>query len=106
MSDRPAPLHTVNKSPLAGPALQSCLAHLTDGAAVLLMEDGVYAALAGALCAGLLADALRDHPVYVLGPDLALRGLAGRALVPGVSIVDYEGFVTLATRHSLVQAWV
>ena len=40
------PLHTVNKSPYSSTALASCLAHLTGDAAILLIEDGVYGALA------------------------------------------------------------
>jgi len=83
------PLHTVNRPPGAG-VLESCLAHLTEGAALLLIEDGVYAALAGS----------------AVGPDLDRRGLARRALVPGMRVVDYQGFVALAANHPLVQSWV
>ncbi len=99
------PLHTVNKSPFASTALESCLARLTEGAAVLLIEDGVYAALAAGAAADRLAEAANRHPVYVLGPDLAARGLAEASLLDGVRVIDYLGFVDLATRHSAVQSW-
>lgn len=98
-------LHTVNKSPFAGSALESCLAHLSDGAALLLIEDGVYAALAGSAFAERLAAAGQHHALYVLGPDLAARGLADHPLVDGLQVVDYPGFVQLAASHSAVQSW-
>ncbi|MBF0334232.1 MAG: sulfurtransferase complex subunit TusB, partial [Alphaproteobacteria bacterium] len=40
-------LHTVNKSPFEKNALESCLSHAVEGASILLIEDGVYAALGG-----------------------------------------------------------
>ncbi len=105
MSETLGPLHTVNKSPFTGTALDSCLAHLGDGAALLLIEDGVYAGLAGTACSDRLAAAGRRHPLYVLGPDLAARGLTGHPLIAGLTVVDYAGFVGLAAKHSLVQSW-
>jgi tRNA 2-thiouridine synthesizing protein B len=106
MTSAVGPLHTVNKSPFADNALESCLAHLTEGAALLLMEDGVYAALATGTFAARLAPVAAKCAVYALGPDLAARGLADRPLIDGLRIVDYEGFVDLAARHSVVQAWL
>jgi tRNA 2-thiouridine synthesizing protein B len=97
------PLHTVNKTPLASDALASCLRHLTEGSAVLLIEDGVYAALA--TVASPLADIVAAHPVYALAPDLAARGLADRPLLAGIKVVDYEGFVDLAAAHASVVSW-
>ncbi len=41
-------LHTVNKSPYEKNSLDSCLNLAKEGSAVLLIEDGVYAALKGA----------------------------------------------------------
>lgn len=99
------PLHTVNKSPAAGNALASCLAHLTAGAAILLMEDGVYAALAAAATAPLVAAAAEGHPVYVLEPDLVARGLGESRLLHNITRVDYGGFVDLAAAHSNIVAW-
>jgi tRNA 2-thiouridine synthesizing protein B len=99
------PLHTVNKSPFASSALASCLDHMTDGSALLLIEDGVYAGLARGTAAVRLAEACRRHQVYVLAPDLAARGLAEHPLVEGLRLVDYAGFVDLAAAHSAVVPW-
>lgn len=94
------PLHTVNKSPFVSSALQHCLDHLTDNAAVLLLEDGVYAVFYP-----LLEPLAAQHLLYVLRPDLEARGLADRPLIPGMRVIDYGGFVDLAAAHSPIVAW-
>ena len=99
-------LHTVNKSPFASPTLTQCVGHLTDGAAVLLIEDAVVGATAGTAPGALLAECLKTHPVYVLGPDLMARGIGEGRLVKGVQCVDYAGFVRLVTEHDAVQSWL
>ena len=40
-------LHIVNKSPFERNSLESCLKHAVKGSAILLIEDGIYAALKG-----------------------------------------------------------
>ncbi len=101
------PLHTVNKSPFSSTALASCLAHATDDAAILLIEDGVYGALAAvpAPLEGLAAAAARGA-VYALGPDLSARGLGDSPLLAGTKVVDYTGFVDLAAARPSVVAWL
>jgi len=44
--------------------------------------------------------------VYVLGPDLKARGFREDRLIEGIQVVDYAGFVDLATEHDKVQAWL
>ncbi len=98
-------LHIVNKSPPQYQALQSCLRLAQPGQALLLIEDGVYAATpAGAASCG-LAEATRRLKVYVLRPDLEARGMAGR-LIEGVAPIDYAGFVDLVTEHPRNQTWL
>lgn len=98
-------LHTVNKSPFERNALDSCLAHAVTGAGLLLIEDAVYAAVAGNAAAKRLAEAGKGLSLYVLGPDLKARGIAAATLIDGITVVDYEGFVDLAVRYESVQAW-
>lgn len=105
MSTAAKPLHTVNKSPFASPVLADCLNRLGEGDGLLLIEDGVYGALAAGGLADRLAAVAKTHPVYVLAPDLAARGLSERPLVAGIGVVDYQGFVALAASHSAVVAW-
>lgn len=99
-------LHTVNKSPFERTSLDSCLKFAQPGAAVLLIEDGVYAALTGTSAEEQVKDALNRVKIYVLGPDLIARGFAEGRLINGISVVDYAGFVDLAAENAKVQAWL
>ncbi|NEX20572.1 sulfurtransferase complex subunit TusB [Thiorhodococcus mannitoliphagus] len=99
-------LHTVNKSPFERNSLESCIRFATDGAAVLLFEDGIYAALSGTSVESAVADALGKLKVYVLGPDLKARGFSEERVIKGISVVDYAGFVDLTAEHVKVQAWL
>jgi tRNA 2-thiouridine synthesizing protein B len=93
-------LYMVNKSPLMFGNLESVLRIAPSGEPILLYEDGVYAAAAGAASAGLVRQALEQHPVYALQADLEARGLA--RLVDGVQVIDYDGFVELVEQHHVV----
>ena len=99
-------LHTVNKSPFERNTLEACLKRAAPGSAILLIEDAVYAALAGTGLSDAMASASQRFEVSVLGPDLVARGLASAALVDGVKVVDYGGFVDLAVEKGPVQAWL
>jgi tRNA 2-thiouridine synthesizing protein B len=99
-------LHTVNKSAFERNALESCLAHAKPGSSVLLFEDGVYGAVQGSRIANTVAQAAQTVKLYVLGPDLEARGIAADKLIEGISVVDYAGFVDLATANDTVQAWL
>lgn len=98
-------LHTVNKSPFERNTLESCLEHAKTGSSVLLIEDGVYGALAGTGFSARLERALKVVNVYALRPDVEARGLR-RRIIDGVTQVDYDGFVDLVTRHDAVQSWL
>ena len=99
-------LHTVNKSPFERNSLDSCLKFAEPGASVLLIEDGVYAALAGTAAAARVEEAIKRVKIYVLGRDLKARGFAESRLIPGIGVVDYAGFVDLAAESATVQAWL
>ena len=99
-------LHTVNRSPFEHGALKGCLARVRPGSAVLLIEDGVLGALAGAPSADrLAAAAAAGVEVFALGPDLAARGIEPDRLASFVEVVDYVGFVDLACRFAKTATW-
>ena len=98
-------LHTVNKSPFETNALLSCLTHTSKGDAVLLIEDGVYAAARDTAVSKQVQEALKSVPIYALKPDVEARGLQTRVM-DGVRLVDYEGFVDLVVEHNAVQSWL
>jgi tRNA 2-thiouridine synthesizing protein B len=93
-------LFTINKSPLAFGNLQSALRIAPTGEPVLLYEDGVYAAAAGAASEDLVVQALADHPVYALQEDLKARGV--KSLIEGIQVIDYDSFVELIEQHHVV----
>ena len=99
-------LHTVNKSPFEKNSLSECLSHSTDGAAILLLEDGVYAAMQGTSVEADLKDAMASRKVYALGPDIKLRGLSADKMIDGIEVVDYAGFVDLTESNDKVQSWL
>ena len=101
-----AMLHTVNKSPFEKNSLESCMRLAKAGCAVLLTEDGVVGAMKGTKHSKSVADAMANISFYVLGPDLKARGLSESNVVDGIKVVDYSGFVDLATEHESVQAWL
>jgi tRNA 2-thiouridine synthesizing protein B len=94
-------LHTLSRSP-AHRALRDCLAVLGSDDALLLLGDGVYAALTGSEAASQLAAS--GAAVFVLDTDAALAGVRER-LLPGATLVDDDGFVALSERYSRQLAW-
>ena len=98
-------LHTVNKSPFERNALDSCLAHLQKGGAIILIEDGVYGALNGTAITEKVKQAMKIVPIYALYPDVEARGMQDR-VIDGIKLVDYGGFVDLVAEHANVQSWL
>jgi tRNA 2-thiouridine synthesizing protein B len=97
-------LHIVNKSPFDTTALAAVLRVANkQGSALLLIEDGVYAAAKNSSVEASVKAA--GMPVYVLQPDAEARGLMSR-LMDGVTMVDYGGFVDLVAGQDNVQSWL
>lgn len=70
--------------------------------ALLLMQDGVLAALEGSQACELLFQHIQS--VYVLSEDLAARGLVGQ-ISHNITLIDYTGFVALTEKHAQQTAW-
>ncbi len=101
-----AMLHTVNKSPFERRTLDTALRHAVKGAGILLIEDGIYAAFNDSVVADKVKASLSDCKIYVLGPDVAARGMSEKPVIDGIEVVDYEGFVDLVTEYDKVQSWL
>ena len=97
-------LHTVNKSPFDHSAFETCLKFARPGSAVLLIEDGVYAAARDTAVSKEVQEALKSVSIYALKPDVEARGMQNRVM-DGVRLVDYGGFVDLVVEHNAVQSW-
>lgn len=99
-------LHTVNKSPFATDAMLSCLNHCVEGDAVLMIEDGVYGAVADSRISTAVEAKAGIVKLFVLGPDAEARGLSQKICLSDVGRVDYDGFVDLVSQHDRTQAWL
>lgn len=98
-------LHTINKSPFEKNSLESCLAHAKKGSTILLIEDGVYAALKGSAVSDQVKKAMAEFTICALEPDLKARGIRGKVM-DGIQLVDYSGFVDLVVANDKTQAWL
>jgi tRNA 2-thiouridine synthesizing protein B len=96
-------LHIINKSPFDRPAFESALK--TGEGAILLIEDGVYAAAKGGASEAKLKAAAGKFKFYALAADLEARGIADR-VTEGVTQVDYAGFVDLVAEYKTNQSWL
>ena len=93
-------LHTLNASPASG-AFADCLGMVAAGDALLLLGDGVYAAMAGTGARARL-DACGVQ-LYVLGDDAAAAGVLAR--MDAVTVIDFDGFVALSEQFPRQLAW-
>ena len=98
-------LHIVNKSPFEKNSLDTCLRMAQPGQALLLIGDGVYAATLGSATESRITEACAKLSVFVLQPDLDARGMTAK-LIPGVSTVDYGGFVDLVEKYNTSHSWL
>ena len=99
-------LHIINKSPFEKNSLDSCLRLAKKGSAILLVEDAIYATQKNTSITPKVDAAVGKHAVYALEPDLDARGIDKNTIIDGISLVDYDGFVQLATESSGVQSWL
>jgi tRNA 2-thiouridine synthesizing protein B len=93
-------LHTLNASP-ASAAYKDCLTLLRPGDALVLLGDGVYAAVPGTGASGELA--ARGIGLYLLDPDARLAGITAPAA--GVEVIDMAGLVRLTEQFPRQLAW-
>jgi len=98
-------LHTVNKSPFEKESMKSCLRLSAEGSSILLIEDGIYAAMVDTTISDSVKEALKSKKIYALKEDVNARGVQNK-LMDGIEQIDYAGFVNLVTQHDKVQSWV
>ncbi len=99
-----ADLFTINQSPSETTDLVSALRFAPAESGILLLEDGVYAAMFGTHWSPVITQH-QDKSFYVLQEDLAARGLNPDRLIAGIQPVDYASFVDLVVAYDKVQAW-
>ncbi|KML64730.1 sulfurtransferase complex subunit TusB [Pectobacterium peruviense] len=94
-------LHTLSSSPYHAD-LDTLLRSLERGDALVLLQDGVIAALAG----GDIIQRLLDSAVliYALQPDTEARGVTEQ-ISNSVTLIGYNEFVQLTVEHPQQLAW-
>ena len=93
-------LHTLNASP-GSAAFADCLRMIAAGDVLLLLGDGVYAALADTGARAQL-DACGAR-LCILREDAAAAGVLER--VEGAEVIDIDGFVALSEHCPRQLAW-
>lgn len=102
-----ATLHTVNKSPFERNSLDTCLSLCNSDGSILLIEDGVVAALSDTSVSERLLKAIESGiKIFALGEDLKARGLPEDRVIDRITVIDYPGFVKLTTENDRVQNWL
>ncbi|MGP3590479.1 sulfurtransferase complex subunit TusB [Vagococcus sp. WN89Y] len=94
-------LHTLAHSPWHCD-MAALLRLLSPGDDVLLLSDGVTAALEGSHYLALLLNAPIN--VYALAEDVDARGLSGQ-ISSSVARVSYNDFVSLTVKHAVQMCW-
>jgi tRNA 2-thiouridine synthesizing protein B len=96
--------HTVNKSPFQNSTLETCMRYTSSGDIILLIEDGVYGAMAGSAKTAVVEGAIKSGiEVYALNSDLKARAVT--KLIDGVQITDYAGFVDFVEKNK-THSWL
>jgi tRNA 2-thiouridine synthesizing protein B len=93
-------LYTLNKPSTTTNSFDSLLGIAPKGTPILLYEDGVYIAISGARDMHKVVAALADHSIYALDADCEARGI--KNIIPGITIISYDGFVELVENHDVV----
>ncbi len=94
-------LHTLMTSPFRCD-LNAMVRLLAEGDDILLLQDGVIAALDGSPA----LEALLQAPIslFALKEDLDARGLFGQ-ISTNVTAISYTEFVALAVKHPQQMTW-
>lgn len=93
-------LHTLNASP-ASAAYRDCLALLAPRDSLVLMGDGVYAALDKTAACDKLCSL--DIDIFVLESDARLAGVC--IATPGIQLINMDDLVRLTEQFPRQQAW-
>lgn len=96
-------LHIVSTSAYRTDALLRAVQLAAAGDAILVIEDGVYAAADTTTTNAVLAQCQPGVTFYALAEDLAARALP--ACAERFKTVDYAGFVELVCQHQNSVSW-
>ncbi|CAH1044675.1 sulfurtransferase complex subunit TusB [Halomonas sp. TD01] len=93
-------LHILNKPPHSDAAVQMLNA-LSNGDSVVLIEDGVQAALYPEWQGWATSAA----SIFMLAEDAISRGIHSIAITHGLPLIEMDGFVALTEQHEQIISW-
>lgn len=96
-------LHIVSASPFDSHALQSALAAASQNDAILLIQNGVYAAVEAPKINVMMAAIPPELAIYALAEDVEARALA--SMRKNINKVSYSDFVNLVCQHRNSVSW-
>ncbi len=94
-------LHLITQSPIDIAIFQ----RLGLGDDVLFLDKAVLSLLQKSRLITDLTALLAQHQLYVLTDDLEVRGISPSELLTGIKAIDYNGFVNLTVKNTLIQSW-
>lgn len=92
-------LHIINQSPFTSDSLQRCLRTIRTNDHLLLIEDGVIAALKNS---AFFTKNILNY--YALETDIIARGLQNK-INTDVKLINYDQFVELTIQHHPILSW-
>lgn len=84
---------------------EALVARIDPGDTVVFLENAVLRTLKNGRAHKLLSPLLVNNRVYVISDQLEVRGINTSELVPGVTVIDYVGFVELTVMCPVIQSW-
>lgn len=95
-------LHTLHSSPFNGAAFTNCLRYAQPQSDILLLEDGVIAAIKNSAWQQQIKNTGLN--IYALKEDLEARGLLEQ-VARNIKVIDIKGFISLTERHDKQLKW-
>ena len=78
---------------------------ITKGDALLFVAGSVLCLHKNSQSAKTILAYCQDFKCYALKADLLARGLASDETLPEITIVNYQGFVSLTVEYEVIKAW-
>lgn len=94
-----ASLHLITRSSFQSTLPQNVFLRADKGDAFLFMNDGVYCCLSHSN----IAAHLMNHKCFALQADVTARAI--KQLAEGISVIDYDAFVSLTLEYDRVATW-
>ncbi len=94
-------LHLIYQSPLESATLQ----RIATDDSILFMENALFRLLKTNSKTVELKVMTQLYSLFVLDNELEIRGICPHEIITGIEVINYQDFVNLTLKHSLIQTW-